>query len=299
MAVRELTTSRNISYNEGQPTGIREFHCHPYATEQEVIGLIGFVGGIPGKMARWPSASGTAFPVDESFLVVFDHAIRRDPNVTQAWIVTVTYRQRSIGASIIAAERITPDQPGAITMRQDFTAAYEDAWRQWLTPNAILSNASLLDDNKVPRYPQFSAESDIGGIKIDAAGYPTSILRHKVRLILDVVDTRDPTFPIDLIGTRNSKFFVGYPGGTVVFIGCGSVELPNGMHNLSYTFEVDWFYHLRQIPKRQANGYVVLDLPANTDDQTATGQAKVVSYFQPYPLVADHYQISQRFSRLI
>lgn len=296
MAVRELTNSRNISYNEGQPTGIREFHCHPYATEQEVVALIGVAGGLPGKMFTWPASSLQVFPVEGTELLVFDHSIRRDPNVTQAWIVTVTYRQRSNLASVPPQFQITPNQPGAATIRIDYLAKYEDAWRQWATTDEIEFNARLLDGNQVPRYAQFTPESDIGGRKIDAAGYPTSILRHTLKFTIDLVDNTFPLFPPSLIGSRNSRAFLGFDKGLLVFVGVNSVELTNGFFNASYNFELDWFFHLKQVPKRQANGYVVLDLPNNPDDVTATGQAKVVSYFQPYPRVADFYTISPRFA---
>jgi hypothetical protein len=296
MAVRELTTSRNISYNEGQPTGIREFHCHPYPTEQEVVALIGAVGGLPGKMFAWPSTSTEVFPVQGTQLLVFDHAIRRDPNVTQAWIVTVTYRQRGNFASVEPQFQITPNQPGAATIRLDHMAKYEDAWRQWLTTDEIQFNSRLLDANQVPVYAPFTPESDIGGKKIDAAGYPTSVLRHTLKLTIDLIDNIYPIFVPNLIGTRNSQPFLSYAKGLLVFVGVNSVELPNGFFSSSYNFELDWWYHLKQIPKRQANGYVVLDLPNNPDDVTATGQAKVVSYHQPYPRVADFNNISPRFA---
>lgn len=295
MAVRELTTSRNISYNEGQPTGIREYHCHPYDTETSVIALIGAAGGLPGKMDPWPNFT---FDIPGTDLLVFDHSIRRDPDVTKAWIVTVTYRQRGAFASVAPSFRITPNQPGAVTIRLDQNASFEDTWRQWGTWFDILSNNRLLDENQVPLYTPFSAESDIGGRKIDAAGYPTSVLRYKARLIIDVVDYTSIVLAPSLIGTRNSKDFAGYPKGMVLYIGANSTELPNGMYNISYTFEIDALYHLKQIPKRQANGYVVLDLSANADDVTATGQAKIVSYVQPHPIVNDHYNINQRFSVL-
>lgn len=292
MAIRELTSSRNITYNEGQPIGIREFHCHPYVTEADVVALIGAIGGLPGKMAPWPVGT---FPLGESVLRVFDHAIRRDPNVTQAWIVTVTYRQRSPGASLRPGLGVTPQQPGAATIRLDYNAQFEDAWRQWPTTDDLRASFAVLDGNQVPRFAQFTPESDIGGRKIDTAGYPTSVLRHTARLTVDVLDLYEPSFGLELIGTRNNREFLRFPQGTVLFMGCSALELPTGLYNASYEFNVDFLFHLKQIPKRQANGYVVLDLPGNPDDQMATGQAKVVSYVQPYPIVTDHYRISSRF----
>ena len=294
MAVRELTSSRNISFNEGQPTGIREFHCHPYATELDVIDLT-INGSLPQKMEAWPSSIQEVFPVPGSELRVFDYSIRRDPNVTQAWIVTVTYRQRSADATVDSGYRLTPNLPGSATIRLDHMAKYEDAWRQWASTQEIESNARLLDENQVPRYAPFSAESDIGGRKIDAAGYPTSVLRHTTKLTIDQIGSDRPSFEPNIIGTRNSTTFLGYGKGTIVFVGASAVELPNGFFNISYNFELDWFFHLKQIPKRQANGYVVLDLPANADDVTATGQAKFVSYHQPYPRVAEFRTISPNF----
>ena len=290
MAIIELTNSRNIAYNEGQPTAIREYHCYPYTTEGEVIALIG--NGLPAKMDSWGIP---LFDLQGTTLVVFDHDIRRDPTVPKAWIVTVTYRQRGDKATVNRIFGITPSERGAITRRLDLNAQFEDTWRQWASTDELRANDQLLDERQVPRYPPFTAQSDIKGRKIDAAGYPTSVLRHKIRMTVDVVDTKPPTFPPDFVGTRNRLKFAGYDPGIVLFIGCSAVELPNGIYNHSYQFEVDSLFHLKQVPKRQANGYVVLDLPGNPDDQTVTGQAKIVSYIQPYPWVVDHTLLNLLF----
>lgn len=292
MAVRELVNSRNLAYNEGQPTGIREYHCHPYATESDVVALINSPGGVPGKMTPWGLPT---FNLEGMVLRVFDHAIRPDPNVTQAWIVTVTYRDRSQFATLSANFGITPNERGAITRRLDLNATYEDTWRQWDSADELRANNELLDERQVPRYPPFTPESDIKGRKIDTAGYPTSVLRHKVRLVIDLVDTKPPQFAPFRLGSRNKRTFAGYEQGTVVFVGCNAVELPNGVFNHSYQFEVDHLFHLKQLPKRQANGYVVLDLPNTPTDQTATGQAKIVSYVQPYPWTSDLTLINPLF----
>lgn len=305
MAVRELTTTANVSYQEGSPIAVREFHCHPYLHEDDVWSLIGAANGLPAKMSRYATRgleAGMYTGLQSLYrLVAYDYAIRPDPSVAQAWFVTVTYRIRGEYASISNTQAIAPNDDGYLSIRLDTNVVHHDAWRQYKYFSefeAVLSRTC--DSNYVPLYSLNQAESDIGGIKIDTAGYPTTVLRPEGRLLVEVTSMAriNPLKSTPLLGCRNSMKFADYERGTLVYGGHSTVELPTGMYQHTLTFAFDQMYHLKQIPQRQANGYVVLDLPSNPNDQMATGQAKRVAFVQPYPMMADFQDIDIRLWRL-
>ena len=305
MAVRELTTTANVTFQEGSPIAVREFHCHPYQVEGDVWELIGAANGLPAKMSQYLSGGlqvGLYAGMRDIYrLFAYDYAIRPDPSVPQAWLVTVTYRRRGEEASISSTRAIAPNDDGYLSIRLDTNVVHRDEWRQYKYFSEF--EAALertCDADYVPKYSLNQAESDIGGTKIDTAGYPTTVLRPEGRLLIELTSSQriDPVKSTPLLGSRNKTKFANYDRGTLVYGGHSTVELPTGMYQHTLTFAFDQMYHLKQIPQRQANGYVVLDLPSNPNDQMATGQAKRVAFVQPYPMMSFFEQIDFRLGRL-
>lgn len=296
MAITELTTSRRITYGSGQPVGVREYHVYPYATEGDALALIGAVGGLPGKLSAWPSSG---FFLPSADLRVFDYEIQRDPNVQQAWIVRITYRE--LGLDPITPN-LAPNDVGYISMRTTIESQFEDAWRQWNTAEALEAQAGgpKLDEAARPRYAVGTVDSDIGGIRIDVAGNPTSVVRHSQRIQLELMsNTRpDPNRYRQYLGTRNSKTFLGCPVGTAVFTGAEGAITSPGKWALTFNFDVDYFYHLKQVPKRHPNGSIVLDVGSGETGAEGTGQAKVVSWVQPFPIVTEFRDINTYFASI-
>lgn len=293
MALIELTTSRRIAYNSGQPVGVREYHVYPYATELDVLNLIN-AGVLPSKLEPWPS---TGFFLPSVNLVVFDYEIVRDQNVPNAWIVRITYREQGVDP---ITPNLAPNDEGYISMRTSMEATFEDAWRQWNSGEDAEAQAGgpKLDAFGRPKFAVGTPSSDIGGIRIDVAGNPTSVLKHSQRIQLELVSSTRPRPDVyrTFLGTRNETKFLNCPIGTCVFQGAeGAISTP-GKWQITYNFAVDYFYHLIQTPKRHPNGSVVLDVAGAGDG--ATGQAKVVSWVQPFPIVTEFRNITPYFLQI-
>ena len=293
MAIIELTTSRRITYGSGQPVGVREYHVHPYDSEAAVLGLINS-GVLPAKLSPWPSGGFFLPAVD---LRVFDYEIQRDPNVTQAWIVRITYREQGVDP---ITPNLAPNDEGYISMRTSMEAQFEDAWRQWNSSDDANSQAGgpKLDEQARPRYAIGTPDSDIGGIRIDVAGNPTSVVSHKQRIQLEVTSASRPRPDIyrGYLGTRNETSFLNCDIGTAVFVGAEGAITSPGKWQVTYNFDIDFFYHLKQVPKRHPNGSVVLDLQGQGDG--GTGHAKIVSWVQPFPIVTEFRNLTSYFAQI-
>lgn len=292
MAIVELTTSRRITYGSGQPVGVREYYVEPYASESDVLALFS-TGALPQKLEKWPS---TGFFTPDVDLRVFDYEIVRDPNVQSAWTVRITYREQGPDP---LTPNLTPNEAGYISMRTSVEAQFEDAWRQWATTDALIAeNSSKLDDFYRPVYGIGTTAGDIGGTRIDVAGNATSVMKHVQRIQLELVSGYRPSAHVyrSYLGTRNLTTFLDCPRGTVVFSGVeGSISSP-GKWGLTFNFDVDFFYHLKQVPKRHPNGSVVLDV--GTAEAEGSGQAKIVSWVQPFPIGTEFRNMTSYFASL-
>lgn len=292
MPITELTTSRTISYNSGSPVGIREYYAYPYATEGLV--LAEFAGGaLPNKLDPWPSGG---FFTPQVGLYVHDFTLRHDPNVQQGWFVTVTYREW-VDATI--TPNLLPNDAGYITMRLSMEAQFEDAWRQWPSADALEQEAgsNKLDDFQRPLFAIGTQDSDIGGTKIDVAGNGVSVMTHKQRMQVEVMSNLRPqpsTFR-QFLGTRNLSSFLGCPRGTAVFVGAEATMTTPGKWQLTFNFDIDYYYHLKQAAKRYPNGSAVLDLEQGSDGNQV-GHAKIVSWVQPFPIGTEFRNIITYFS---
>ena len=293
MPVTELTTSRTITYNEGSPVGIREYYAYPYATEKLVLDEFNS-GALPNKLTPWPSVGFFTPFVD---LYVYDMSLRHDPNVKEGWFVTLTYRERVDGA---LTPNLAPNDAGYVSMRTTIEATFEDAWRQWNSDDDINQQAGSgkLDEFQRPIYAVGTTDSDIGGIKIDVAGNPTSVMRHVQRMQLETISNLRPNPAIyrTYLGTRNRSNFISCPRGTAVFSGADATMISPGKWSITFNFDIDFWYHLKQVPKRHPNGSVVLDIPESLE--AGVGHAKIVSWVQPFPMITEFRNIIQYFTSL-
>lgn len=291
MAITERTTSRRITYNNGAPVGIREFHVYPYPTEASVIALLDGVN-LPAKLSPWPI--GLSFTPAVG-LVVYDFEIIRDPVTPQAWTVNIVYRER--GDNVLTPD-LSPNDAGYVNMRMSAEVRGEDAWRQWFSKTEQDLTRTLLDQFYRPIYAVGDPAGDIGGIKIDVAGHPTTILRYTQTMQLELITNAlpRPGFYNTYLGTRNVSTFVNCELGSTLFTGADASQVSPGKWQVIFNFAVDFFFHLKQLPKRQLNGYVELDL--GFVGGISTGQAKVVSYVQPFPQVTEFRDLDRAFRNL-
>lgn len=292
MPITELATSRTISYNSGSPVGIREYYAYPYASEKLVLDEFA-AGNLPNKLTPWPS---DGFFTPQVGLYVHDFTVRHDPNVQQGWLVTVTYREWVDGA---LTPTLLPNDAGYISMRMSIEAQFEDAWRQWPSADALEQEAgrNKLDDFQRPLFAVGTLDSDIGGTRIDVAGSPVSVMTYRQRMQLEV-SSNIPPYPAtyrQFLGTRNVSSFVGCTRGTAVFVGADATMVTPGKWQITFNFDIDYYYHLKQVAKRLPNGSVILDAAEGAE---GAGHARVVSWVQPFPIGTEFRNIITYFSGL-
>lgn len=289
MAIIELATSRTITYDQGNPVGIREFHVSPYDTEADVDVLIKSGQFLPGKFAAWPNAYRIGFP--EVRIVMRDYVITRDPNVPKAWHVRFIYKDGT-GENTVYTP-LQPNDNNYATYRLSTEGRFVDMWRQWTTDAALRAVVlAKTDANYVPWRSVLDANADIGGTKIDVAGTPTSVIVPMQRLIVDITTTQFPAlrFFRPFLGTRNKTVFLGCDVGTAVCLGADAAEMQPSRWKISLSFEIDKYYHLKQVPMRNAAGYVELDQGGDTN-ALGRGQAARVGWVQPHPEMTEFRDI--------
>lgn len=281
MPIIELANSRTISYQEGNPVGVREFHVSPYASEFQVQALFGNL--LPGKYSAWPSNVAWMNSLPAVQLRARDYEITRDPNVADAWHVRIVYKDAT-GTTL--TPKLQPADDGYVTVRLSSEARFVDAWRQWSTVDEFESVVREKTDYLFrPRFTPGTPQSDIGGRKIDVAGYPTSVLRPVQRMVIDITTVDFPRLSDWrlFLGTRNLDGFSGVDRYTAVFTGGEAQQMQPGRWIVTLNFDIDQQYHLQQVVARNASGFAQTD--AGSDNTAlATGQAAIVSWVQPFPI---------------
>lgn len=133
----------------------------------------------------------------------------------------------------------------------------------------------------LPAYPQTPGlTTDIGGTNVDAAGVPVSGLVTQQELTYTVrmdFDNTDQATVNTMIGTRNNATFLGGNAGFVLFTGVRRSRIAVDLYEVTYTFVWDAAAHLRQVPKRTADG----------DPELSGGYASEVYARQPFPGVSN------------
>lgn len=293
MSAVEQVNSRTVNYESGNPVGVREFYCYPYATEQDVIALFNGVN-MPYKLDPWPTGPVGQPPVT---LVFRDWDITRDPDVQQGWRVRLMYRD---GTGEILTPTLQPNDNNYISVRLSSEGRFVDAWRQWSTDaefNSVILAKTTFD--LLPLHRVGTPSSDIGGTKIDIAGYPTSIMRPVQRMVVDITTTIFPQLRYlrRYLGTRNDRIFIGAAAYTAVFTGAEASQMQPGRWSLSLNFDVDDQYHLQQVVARNASGYAQTDDGGDTS-ALSSGQAKIVSWVQPFPRTSTFSDIHPALTNL-
>ena len=129
----------------------------------------------------------------------------------------------------------------------------------------------------LPAFPQTPGlTTDIGGTSVDAAGVPVSALVVQQELTYTVrmnFTNANQTTVNSMIGTRNNATFLGGNAGFVLFTGVRRSRIAVDLYEVTYTFVWDAAAHLRQVPKRTADG----------DAELASGYASAVYARQPFP----------------
>jgi hypothetical protein len=282
--VYELNTSRKYLNNEGKPRAERQFVVVGADTEGDVVALFG--GDLPGEYAHYPNDG--ALPYD---MLAFDYAITKEPNAVATWQVTMRYRAE-IGANQAfnnpTSKELTPNQVGYRTARLSMSAEFKDQFRKF-------NSVKLMQDKASSTYES----TDIGGISVDVAGHPLSVLSYKQNISILITDSVLPASQeiAVQIGTRNASLFLNYPAGSVVFAGCNCETIPEvGRNSIEYSFVYDQNSHYIQYPVRNENGVVIYAEAAV--GSVAKGSCLTVYNKQPFPYTSNFSNLSQYFSGL-
>lgn len=288
-SVIELASSRRVSYNGGSPIGTREFTVTGAATEADVYALFKLDGepptNLPNKFSAYPNLSDLIPPVR---LVALDFELTKDPDVLQKWMVTVTYREVTIGGAGPAPAPLTqlaPNDEGYLTVRGRTEGGFIEGWRLHDTAEELDAKYAQLTQTGLPIYSVRDINGDIGGRKIDVSGRPVSIETVREQITVDVTLSYIPNVELirTLASTRNSTSFLGLPPGSVLFKGATWANIAPGKWSVSYEFAADNFSHLVQVAQ-EYDGKAVLD---------ENGQAKYVNWVQPFPRLAEHRDLNQ------
>jgi len=282
--VYELNTSRKYLNNEGKPRAERQFVVVGADTEGDVVALLG--GTLPGEYAHYPNDG--ALPYD---MLAFDYSITKEPNAVATWQVTMRYRAE-IGANQAfnnpTSTLLEPNEVGYRTARLSMSAEFKDQFRKF-------NSVKLMQDKASSTYES----TDIGGISVDVAGHPLSVLSYKQNISILITDSVLPASQeiAVQIGTRNASLFLNYPAGSVVFAGCNCETIPEvGRNSIEYSFVYDQNSHYIQYPVRNENGVVIYAEAAV--GSVAKGSCLTVYNKQPFPYTSNFSNLSQYFSGL-
>jgi hypothetical protein len=221
-------------------------------------------------------------------LVALDFELTKDPDVLQKWMVTVTYREVTIGGAGPAPAPLTqlaPNDEGYLTVRGRTEGGFIEGWRLHDTTEEWDAKYAQLTQTGLPIYSVRDINGDIGGRKIDVSGRPVSIETVREQITVDVTLSYIPNVELirTLASTRNSTSFLGVPPGSVLFKGATWANIAPGKWSVSYEFAADNFSHLVQVAQ-EYDGKAVLD---------ENGQAKYVNWVQPFPRLAEHRDLNQ------
>lgn len=196
----------------------------------------------------------------------------------QGYEVTVRY-EPSTGPDWQQPGPNDPGDPGFLEINVETSAKPYDVWRvgdpeatDWdvdATPSAAEAGGVLLD---------------IGGVKIDSGGEQVSTVRVFSTLRVSKTLNAEPDY-LEIrnhTGTRNSSVYAGAAIGSLLYQGGNSRRIGVSTYIVDHTFHWDDWYHLVQVPDRDANGIIQLDLQ---------NHAEPVFWRQSFPLKTDFFAL--------
>tara|TARA_R100001163_G_C5049854_1_gene186760 strand:- start:241 stop:1131 length:891 start_codon:yes stop_codon:yes gene_type:complete len=217
---------------------------------------------------------------------------KRDPDHPLVWRVTADYSTDSlVGPDIGPGPSFT--QTWNLSVQAKFKDVYRRPPEQGVTAPSPWQN------------PVEGVElgTDIGGIAIDAAGEPQSVLDTEPRLVIDIEMETNPFQAISLLsslmryaGKRNSNTFLGAAVGQLLYIGANSRFLGNTQFGARYSIQhviaYDMYRHRVQVAERDTfrQGQYVVRL--GTEDNLDGGEFYIAKAFkvvwqQPFPELFD------------
>jgi hypothetical protein len=145
----------------------------------------------------------------------------------------------------------------------------------------------------VPTDGDATGTTDMGGDRIDEAGKPFSWPIRQIEITIDILWDANDYFPAfvdfaEYTNKRNSAEFLGFPAGSLLYLGASFAPKHFGWYVASHRFLWDQLSHCEQRPKLDIDGRPI------TDGAGGIGNAAEVYWFQIY---ADKFDFADLFSQ--
>lgn len=271
VAVEALET-RSLSSSGGRLNGSRSFYVYeddPATPILQPASIKLGTGSLP--------AFGDVFP-GETAVFATTFSIEAVPNSNYVWRVTWQY-QSGGGGEILDPIEVQPVVPGYVTISLDIGGEFRDAWRT--------------SPGMVPWTLAYSGQ-DIGGVKIDAAGEPTSVFVPTQMLVIEeTVSAASMASRASLIsfytGKLNVSRFFGFDTYELLYEGASARRVSLTAYSITHRFKYDDWNHARQRPRMNQQRQPDIDL------FNGNPCASRVDWVQPFPNLGDFHMISENF----
>ncbi len=137
----------------------------------------------------------------------------------------------------------------------------------------------------IPQNPSSPGTGDIAGVHVDVGGNPISTQVVQVTLETGFPVEGAPNFQtlVNAIGTRNSSEFLGFPKGSLLYVGPSVDRIGINTYSRKDSFLYDNYFHCRQaVNSIDEDGRPVLD-----SDSTA----EAVMWVQPFPNTSNFFSL--------
>jgi hypothetical protein len=274
LAAIELQETRNMNYSGGKTAATRRFaiwdDAAPLTTPKQIRDTFGTtINGldIPTRNSLFPGEIG---------IYARSYSITVRDDGSGIWNLDWHYENGE-------PFQFQPLEIGYTQFSVDWSAEFRDVWR---------TNPGLV----IPPFGSPNVlESDIGGRKVDSAGLPLSVLSYfstiefTETVALETLPDRSQSIRA-VRGTRNAVDFQGAPRGQVVYKGARAQRVALDKVSLTHSFAQDAQMHLIQVPRRGADGQVLL-----SEASPGILRAAIVAYEQPFPDFTDFNALSENF----
>lgn len=264
--IYETQETRDFSMSGGRVSASRRFVVWDDAAEIVEPAVVRdlFGAGLPEM--------GDLFPGEWNIFAT-NYAITRRPESRGVWDVEISYSNNEPGT-------FQPAEVGYVDYSIDYSAEFREMWR--------VGSGLSIPTNGTPD------ANDIGGVKIDQAGVPVSVLvRMSTIQITETVSSLSVSARSLVIraarGRRNNTVFQGAPKGQALYQGATATRIAIDTYTITHKFAQDEYSHLLQVPQRNENTEVALVATSGVFN------ASVVRFVQPFPNFYDFNAISENF----
>lgn len=277
VTVIESIESRAIATRDGLTTARRSFHVYDDVTAiDEPVKIYQLFGsnGLPNY--------GDQFPQAQIALRATSVSVDRLEGQNDAWRVDWEYTEQSYGQ----LQQKQPQEIGYVDVSGELSGETVDCWRTLTTAEI---SALVAVGSTYPLGTPLPSQWDIGGRAVDIAGEPLTKLLRQISITYAVTVSSPPNMLTygPFVGKRNIATFSNLGPGRVLYLGASVSRTSINRWSISHKFLADEWLHMRQVPLRNPDGSVVLN-------PSAPGgvRAQTVMFAQPFPELADFFQIS-------